>query len=80
MGMAQGTALGLAALDAFDPCTPFAGYPLLPSIRGDLLIKLGRFTEAREEIERAVAMTENRREQELLSEKPRQIPETKQDG
>ena len=43
-----------------------SGYHLLHSVRGDLLIKLGRFSEAREEIERAIAMTHNLREQELL--------------
>ena len=37
-------------------------------------MKLGRFAEAREEIQRAIAMTENRREQDLLSEKLKQIP------
>jgi RNA polymerase sigma-70 factor (ECF subfamily) len=80
VGMAQGPAAGLAALDALDPDPALTGYHLLPSVRGDLLLKLGRFTEAREEIQRAIAMTENRREQELLSEKLKQIPETKQDA
>jgi RNA polymerase sigma-70 factor (ECF subfamily) len=80
VGMAQGPAAGLAALDALDPDPALTGYHLLPSVRGDLLLKLGRFSEAREEIQRAIAMTENRREQELLSEKLKQIPETKQDA
>ena len=80
VGMAQGPAAGLAALDALDPDPALTGYHLLPSVRGDLLIKLGRFSEAREEIQRAIAMTENRREQDLLSEKLKQIPETKQDA
>ena len=70
VGMAQGPADGLAALDALDPAP--MGYHLLPSVRGDLLLKLGRLAEACEEIERAIAMTENRREQELLSEKLKQ--------
>ena len=50
-----------------------AGYHLLPSVRGDLLMKMGRFTEAREEIRRAIALTRNVREQELLAEKLKQI-------
>ena len=80
VGMAQGPAAGLAALDDLNSGSTLAGYHLLPSVRGDLLLKLGRFSEAREEIQRAIAMTENRREQELLSEKLKQIPETKQDA
>ncbi|AEU34498.1 RNA polymerase sigma factor [Granulicella mallensis] len=80
VGMAQGPTAGLATLDALDPDPALTGYHLLPSVRGDLLLKLGRFSEAREEIQRAIAMTENRREQELLSEKLKQIPETKQDA
>jgi predicted RNA polymerase sigma factor len=50
-----------------------ADYHLLPSVRGDLLMRTGRLTEARREIERAIAMTENLREQELLAERLRQI-------
>ncbi len=78
--MAQGPGAGLAALDALNPDSTMAGYHLAPSVRGDLLIKLGRFTEAREEIQRAIAMTENKREQSLLSEKLKQIPNNKQDA
>jgi RNA polymerase sigma-70 factor, ECF subfamily len=80
VGMAQGPAAGLASLDALDPDSPLTGYHLLHSVRGDLLIKLGRFTEAREEIQRAIAMTENRREQRLLSERLKQIPNTAQNS
>jgi RNA polymerase sigma factor (sigma-70 family) len=75
VSMAEGPAAGLAALDNLatlgsEPA--LANYHLLPSVRGDLLLKLGRFTEARQEIERAIAMTENKREQDLLSEKLKQ--------
>jgi len=42
-------------------------------VRGDLLMKLGRFAEAREEIQRAITMTKNRREQELLTERLKKI-------
>lgn len=63
--MAQGPAAGLDALDAAADAA-LAGYPLFPSVRGDMLMKMGRLSEAREEIQRAIAATENVREQELL--------------
>jgi predicted RNA polymerase sigma factor len=47
------------------------GYHWLPSVRADLLAKLGRFDEARREFERAAAMTANARERELLLERAR---------
>ena len=76
VGMAQGPAAGLAAVDAIatraaDPA--LGGYHLLHSVRGDLLMKLGRFPEAREEIQRAIALTQNLREQELLTERLKRI-------
>ena len=76
VGMAQGPAAGLDALDqaarlAGD--SALANYHLLPSVRGDLLMKMGRFSEAREEIQRAITMTKNLREQELLADKLKQI-------
>ena len=76
VGMAQGPAAGLDALDAI--ATPagdsaLAGYHLLHSVRGDLLMKMGNFPEAREEIQRAIAMTQNLREQELLTERLKQM-------
>jgi predicted RNA polymerase sigma factor len=48
-----------------------ARYHLLPSVRGDLLDKLGRFDEARQEFERAASLTRNVRERELLLERAR---------
>ncbi|HEX4310479.1 MAG TPA: hypothetical protein VHZ25_10665 [Acidobacteriaceae bacterium] len=69
VGMAHGPAAGLEALDAAAAHSALAGYHLLPSVRGDLLMKMGRFAEARQEMQRAIAMTENLREQELLTEK-----------
>ncbi len=69
VGMAQGPAAGLDALDALAAESALANYHLLPSVRGDLLVKLGRYAEAREELQRAIAMTDNVREQELLSRK-----------
>ncbi len=76
VGMAQSPAAGLDALDAaarLADDSALAGYHLFPSVRGDLLMKIGRFTEARTEIQRAIAMTENLREQELLANKLKQI-------
>src|SRR5262249_8069672 len=76
VGMAQGPAAGLDALDAIttpEAQSALAGYHLLHSVRGDLLMKMGRFREAREEIERAIDMTQNLREQELLMERLKQI-------
>jgi hypothetical protein len=70
--MAQGPVAGLDELDAIAAPAGdavLAGYHLLHSVRGDLLMKLGRFSEAREEIEHAIAMTQNLREQELLTER-----------
>ncbi|MDQ2889057.1 MAG: RNA polymerase sigma factor [Gemmatimonadota bacterium] len=72
VGMAHGPAAGLEAVDAIAPLetqSPLAGYHLLPSVRGDLLMKLGRFSEACEEIQRAITMTQNLREQQLLAER-----------
>ena len=68
-GPAYGPAVGLAALDALAAEPALANYHLLHSVRGDLLLKLERYAEAREEFLRALPMTENRRERDLLSKK-----------
>jgi RNA polymerase sigma-70 factor (ECF subfamily) len=73
VGMAQGPSAGLDAVDRIAADPALTGYHLLPSVRGDLLMKMRRFAEAREEIQRAIAMTQNLREQELLTEKLKQI-------
>src|ERR1700677_2868947 len=76
VGMAQGPAAGLDALDgatALAGDSAMAGYHLFPSVRGDLLMKMGRLSEAREEIQRAIAMTKNLREQELLANRLKQL-------
>jgi len=76
VGMAQGPAAGLEAVDDIATSTTesaLAGYHLLHSVRGDLLTKMGRLNEAREEIERALAMTQNLREQEVLRERLKQM-------
>ena len=69
VGMVQGPAAGLHALDTLAAEPALGNYHLLPSVRGDLLLKLGRYAEAREELQRAIAMTDNVREHELLSRK-----------
>jgi RNA polymerase sigma-70 factor, ECF subfamily len=76
---AQGPAAGLDVVDSLASEPALAGYHLLPSVRGDLLMKLGRFTEAREEIQRAITLTKNKSEQDLLTERLRQIS-TQDDG
>jgi predicted RNA polymerase sigma factor len=73
VSMAQGPAAGLDAIAALTGDSALAGYHLLHSVRGELLMKMGKFPEAREEIQRAIAMTQNLREQELLTERLKQI-------
>ncbi len=68
-GMAFGPAAGLEILDAVGSEPALKGYHLLPSVRGDLLEKLGRFDEARAEFARAAALTRNTRERDLLLER-----------
>jgi RNA polymerase sigma factor (sigma-70 family) len=69
LGMAFGPAAGLELVDALTAEPSLQGYHLLPSVRGDLLAKLGRFGEARKEFERAASLTQNERERELLLER-----------
>ncbi len=64
--MAFGPAAGLAIADTLRGERALEGYHLLPSVRGDFLAKLGRFDEARKELERAAALTRNARERTLL--------------
>jgi RNA polymerase sigma factor (sigma-70 family) len=66
VSMARGPAAGLAIADALVEEPSLAGYHLLPSVRADLLAKLGRNDEARAECERAASLTKNARERELL--------------
>jgi RNA polymerase sigma-70 factor, ECF subfamily len=69
VGMADGPQAGLDLLNAIAADPALRGYHLLPSVRGDLLSKLGRFAEARAELERAAGMTRNLRERALLLER-----------
>jgi len=69
VAMAFGPAAGLELVDALANEPALQSYHLLPTVRGDLLAKLGRGVEAREEFERAAAMTRNARERDLLLER-----------
>ncbi len=69
LAMAFGPAAGLELVDALTSEPSLKGYHRLPSVRGDLLAKLGRFDEARAEFERAASLTQNARERTLLLER-----------
>jgi RNA polymerase sigma factor (sigma-70 family) len=71
ISMARGPAAGLDAVDRLTGEPRLKGYHLLPSVRGDLLAKLGRLPEAAAEFERAASLTRNVRERELLLERAR---------
>jgi RNA polymerase sigma factor (sigma-70 family) len=66
VSMAYGPAAGLELTDRLAAEGTLRSYHLLPSVRGDLLVKLGRYQEARGEFERAATLTQNRRESRLL--------------
>jgi RNA polymerase sigma factor (sigma-70 family) len=66
IGMAFGPAAGLELADALVSERSLESYHLLPSVRGDLLAKLGRFEEAGAEFRRAASLTRNERERALL--------------
>ncbi|MFJ9198403.1 RNA polymerase sigma factor [Streptomyces flaveolus] len=67
VSMAEGPAPALALVDALAAEPALRGYHLLPSVRGDLLLRLGRTAEARAEFERAASLARNERERELLT-------------
>ena len=69
VAMASGPAAGLELVDALYSEPALENYHLLPSVRGDLLKKLGRLEEARIEFQRAAALTRNGRERQLLLER-----------
>jgi RNA polymerase sigma factor (sigma-70 family) len=66
VAMAEGPAAGLAIVDGLRSEPTLAGYHLLPTVRADFLLKLGRYAEAREDLERAASLTRNTRERDLL--------------
>jgi predicted RNA polymerase sigma factor len=69
VSMIFGPAAGLELVDALTSEPSLKAYHLLPSVRGDLLKKVGRLDEARAEFERAASLTRNARERELLLER-----------
>jgi len=69
LSMAFGPAAGLALVDEIAGAKALQGYHLLPSVRGDFLVKLGRTEEARAEFEKAASLTRNEREKTLLLER-----------
>ncbi|MBD0281358.1 MAG: RNA polymerase sigma factor [Thermoleophilaceae bacterium] len=69
VGMAFGPDAALELVDALDLEPALRGYHLLPTVRGDLLAKLGRTDEARAEFERAASLTQNSRERAVLLER-----------
>jgi RNA polymerase sigma factor (sigma-70 family) len=71
VAMAFGPAAGLEIIDALTSEPSLKTYHLLPSVRGDLLRKLGRFDEARAEFERAATLTRNARERDLMLDRAR---------
>jgi RNA polymerase sigma-70 factor (ECF subfamily) len=66
VAMAFGPSAGLELVDALAEQPALRSYHLLPSVRGDLLLKVGRTREARQEFERAASLAQNTRERELL--------------
>jgi predicted RNA polymerase sigma factor len=75
VSMAYGPQAGLDLVDALAPEPSMQGYHLLPSVRGDLLMKLGRPAEARAEFERAAALARNKRERDLSADRARTAAE-----
>jgi len=69
LGMAFGPEVGLAVADPLTNDPALRDYPFLPSVRADFLAKLGRFADAKTEVERAAALTKNARERTLLLER-----------
>ncbi|WP_405531526.1 sigma-70 family RNA polymerase sigma factor [Streptomyces canus] len=72
VSMAEGPGPALEIVDALTDDPALNDYHLLPSVRGDLLARLGRTTQARAEFERAAALTRNERERELLLDRARE--------
>jgi RNA polymerase sigma-70 factor (ECF subfamily) len=76
LAMAFGPAAGLELVDTLTSEPSLANYHLLPSVRGDFLVKLGRSEEARVEFQRAASLTRNARERDLLLERAHACAET----
>jgi RNA polymerase sigma-70 factor, ECF subfamily len=80
VSMASGPAAGLELVDGLQGDPALRSYHLLPSVRGDLLKKLGRLQEARSEFERAASITRNVREKDLLLERARECASGQQNN
>jgi RNA polymerase sigma factor (sigma-70 family) len=76
VAMAEGPAAGLAIVDPLTEEPSLKGYHFLPSVRADLLAKLGRVDEARAELERATSLTRNARERQLLEQRAAALKDT----
>ncbi|MFF5425956.1 MULTISPECIES: RNA polymerase sigma factor [unclassified Streptomyces] len=74
VSMTEGPAAALTLVDALAAEPALAGYHLLPSVRGDLLARLGRHAEAREAFERAASLTRNESERSLLRARAAALP------
>jgi len=74
VGMASGPEAGLAIVDALIEQKALEKSHLLPCVRADLLAKLGRDEEARQEFERAASLTNNLRERKMMQERARSLP------
>jgi RNA polymerase sigma factor (sigma-70 family) len=80
VGMASGPAAGLKLVDQLRDHPALSAYHLLPSVRGDLLKKLGRMEEARAEFEEAASITRNARERALLLQRARECASESSSG
>lgn len=80
VSMADGPAAALALVDALAAGSALRSYHLLPSVRGDLLEKLGRTAEARAEFERAAGLTRNARERDLLRRRAERVGRGERSG
>jgi RNA polymerase sigma factor (sigma-70 family) len=77
VAMADGPQAGLDIVDRLTDEPTLKRYHLLPSVRGDFLVKLGRHEEARTEFERAAALATNQRERDLMLKRAGQTPDAK---
>ena len=73
VGRAHGAEAGLAIVDALASEPKLASYHMLPSVRADLLIRLGRIEEAKRELEQAALLARNERERIMLEDRARQL-------
>ncbi|MFB9907649.1 sigma-70 family RNA polymerase sigma factor [Allokutzneria oryzae] len=80
LGMAEGPQAGLDVVDALAADPQLRDYHLLPGVRGDLLVRMGRHGEARREFERAASLTGNEAERAFLRRRAEEIADTESAG